>query len=61
VSEDVRTDTGYTALDTSQQSGFINNEANIYVNNDGANVTSAQPLSSLLNLAPDNNPPSDGT
>jgi hypothetical protein len=61
VSEDVRTATGYTALDTSQQSGFINNEANIYVNNDGANVTSAQPLSSLLNLAPDNNPPSDGT
>ena len=61
VSEDVRTTTGYTAADTSQQSGFINNEANIFVNNDGANVSSAQPLSSLLNIAPDANPPSDGT
>jgi hypothetical protein len=61
VSEDVRTTTGYTAADTSQLSGFINNEANIFVNNDGANVSSAQPLSSLLNIAPDANPPSDGT
>ena len=61
VDENVRTTTGFTATDESLQSGFINNEANIYVNNDGANVSSAQPLSSLLDLAPDDNPPSDGT
>ena len=61
VDENVRTTTGFTATDESLQSGFINNEANIYVNNDGANVSSAQPLSSLLDLTPDDNPPSDGT
>ena len=61
VDENVRTTTGFTATDESLQSGFINNEANIYVNNDGANVSSAQPLSSLLDIAPDDNPPSDGT
>ena len=61
VDENVRTETGFTTLDESLQSGFINNDANIYVNNDGANVASAQPLSSLLDLEPDPIPPSDGT
>ena len=61
VSEDVRTTTGYTASDTSQLSGFINNDANIFNNNDGANISSAQGLSSILDLKPDDNPPSDGT
>ena len=61
VSEDVRTTTGYTASDTSQLSGFINNDANILIQQTGANVSSAQPLSSILNLAPDANPKSDGT
>jgi hypothetical protein len=61
VSEDVRTTTGYTSEDTSQLSGFINNDANIFNNNDGANVSSAQPLSGIFNIAPDANPPSDGT
>jgi len=60
-SEDVRTTTGFTDTDDSQLSGFINNDANIYNNNDGANISSAQPLSSILDLTPDNNPPSDGT
>ena len=61
MSEDVITTTGYTASDTSQLSGFINNDANIYNNNDGANISSAQGLSSILDLEPDDNPPSDGT
>jgi hypothetical protein len=61
VSEDVRTTTGFTNEDYSQLSDFINNDATIYVNNDGKIVDSAQPLSSLLNITPDDNPPSDGT
>jgi len=61
VDENVRTETGYTSVDKSLQSGFINNDDNIYINNDEGNIASAQPLSSLLDLAPDDNPPSDGT
>ena len=61
VSEDVRTTTGFTETDTSQLSGFINNDDTIYSNNDEANVPSAQGLSGILDLAPDDNPPSDGT
>jgi hypothetical protein len=61
VSEDVRTTTGFTATDESLQSGFINNDATIYVQQDGANVSSAQGLSEMLNIAPDPIPPSDGT
>ena len=61
VSEDVRTTTGFTSTDESLQSGFINNEDTIYVQQDGANVSSAQGLSEMLNIAPDPIPPSDGT
>jgi hypothetical protein len=61
VSENVRTSTGFTEEDTSQLSGFINNEAEIFSNNDEANVPSAQGLSGILDLEPDDNPPSDGT
>ena len=61
VSEDVRTTTGFTATDESLQSGFINNDATIYVQQDGANVSSAQGISEMLNIAPDPIPPSDGT
>ena len=61
VSEDVRTTTGFTSTDESLQSGFINNDATIYVQQDGANVSSAQGLSEMLNIAPDPIPPSDGT
>jgi hypothetical protein len=61
VSEDVRTTTGFTSTDESLQSGFINNDATIYVQQDGANVSSAQGISGILDIAPDPNPPSDGT
>jgi len=61
VSEDVRTTTGFTSTDESLQSGFINNEDTIYVQQDGANVSSAQGISGILDIAPDPNPPSDGT
>ena len=61
VSEDVRTSTGFTSEDTSQLSGFINNEDTIYSNNDEAEISSAQGLSGILDLEPDDNPPSDGT
>ena len=50
ISTNVRTDTGFTAADTSQQSGFINNEGEIYVNNQQELIPSAQPLSQILNL-----------
>jgi len=57
ISTNVRTDTGFTADDKSQVSGFINNEAEIFNNNTGNLIPSAQPLSSILQLAPDNIPP----
>ena len=57
ISTNVRTDTGFTANDTSELSGFINNEAVIYNNNTQTVIPSAQPLSSILQLAPDNIPP----
>lgn len=54
VSENVRTDTGFTAEDTSLLSGFINNQGEIYLNNSDQFVPEAQPLSSVLQptLAP---------
>ena len=57
ISTNVRTDTGFTAADKSEISGFINNEDVIYNNNTGTIIPSAQPLSSILQLAPDNIPP----
>lgn len=57
ISTNVRTDTGFTADDKSQLSGFINNDAVIYNNNTESIIPSAQPLSSVLELAPDNLPP----
>lgn len=57
ISTNVRTDTGFTADDQAQKSQFINNEAEIYNNNTGNLIPSAQPLSSILQLAPDNLPP----
>jgi hypothetical protein len=57
ISTNVRTDTGFTATDQSQLSGFINNEGVIYNNNTESIIPSAQPLSSILELAPDNIPP----
>lgn len=54
ISENVRTETGFTINDTSQLSGFINNQGEIYLNNEGTFVSEAQPLSSVLqpNQAP---------
>jgi hypothetical protein len=46
-----------TATDKSQMSTFINNEGVIYSNNEEKLIPSAQPLSSILDLAPDNLPP----
>lgn len=56
ISTNVRTDTGFTAQDTSQLSGFINNENQTELT-DGSYVPQAQPLSSILTLAPDTLPP----
>ena len=61
ITENVRTTTGFTSFDKSLQSGFINNEDTIYVQQDGANVSSAQGISGILDIEPDPNPPSDGT
>ncbi len=57
ISTNVRTDTGFTADDQAQKSQFINNEGVIYNNNQEQLIPSAQPLSSILELAPDNLPP----
>jgi hypothetical protein len=57
ISTNVRTETGYTLDDKSQQSGFINNDGEIYLNATQELVPSAQPLSQILQIAPDNLPP----
>jgi hypothetical protein len=59
ISTNVRTPDmiGFTAEDKAQKSTFINNEAEIYNNNTANLIPSAQPLSSILQLAPDNLPP----
>jgi hypothetical protein len=56
ISENVRTDTGFTAEDSSQQSSFINN-SNVTVLTDGTTTTQKQALSTILTIAPDTIPP----
>jgi hypothetical protein len=56
ISENVRTETGFTAEDTSQLSSFINN-SNVTVLTNGTTTTQSQPLSSILTIAPDTLPP----
>lgn len=56
ISENVRTQTGFTSQDLSQQSSFINN-SNVTVLTDGTTTTQAQPLSSILTITPDPIPP----
>ena len=56
ISENVRTDTGFTSSDTSQLSGFINNTNQTQLT-DGSYVDQSQPLSSILTLSPDTLPP----
>jgi hypothetical protein len=57
ISENVRTETGFTAADTSLLSGFINNQGEIYLNNSDEVVPQAQPLSSVLQPTLDPVPP----
>jgi hypothetical protein len=56
ISENVRTQTGMTAGDLSQQSSFINN-SNVTVLTDGATTTQKQALSTILTIATDTIPP----
>lgn len=56
MSTDVRTDTGFSAASQSQTSLFINNENQTKLT-DGSYVPQRQPLSSILQLAPDPLPP----
>lgn len=57
ISENVRTQTGFTAGDKSLLSGFINNENVIYTNSTGTVVPEKQGLSTILTIAPDALPP----
>jgi hypothetical protein len=59
VSQDVRTETGFTYEDQSLLSGFINNQGEIYLNNSDEFVPEAQPLSSVLTISPDPVPPEE--
>ena len=56
ISENVRTETGMTDGDLSQQSSFINN-SNVTVLTDGTTTTQSQGLSTILTIAPDPIPP----
>lgn len=57
ISENVRTDTGFTADDKSLLSGFINNDNEIYLQQEQKFVPQAQGLSTILRLSPDPLPP----
>ena len=59
ISENVRTETGFDSNDQSQKSGFINNQAEIFLNNSEESVPEAQPLSSMLEPDPDTLPPEE--
>jgi len=56
ISQNVRTQTGMTEGDLSQQSSFINN-SNVTVLTDGTTTTQKQALSTILTIAPDSIPP----
>ncbi len=57
ISTDVRTDTGFTQDDKSLLSGFINDTNVIYSEAEGQLIPEAQPLSTILTIAPDPLPP----
>lgn len=59
ISTNVRTDTGFTYADKSQLSGFINDDGEIYVNNQEKLIKTAQPLSQILNLPQTPIPPEE--
>ena len=56
ISKNVRTPTGFTETDLSQQSTFINN-SNVTVTTNGAEIPQKQALSTILTIAPDPLPP----
>jgi hypothetical protein len=56
ISKNVRTQTGFTEQDLSQQSSFINN-SNVTVTTDGTEIPQKQALSTILTIAPDPIPP----
>ena len=56
ISTNVRTETSFNATNTSQLSGFINNEHQTVLTS-GTTVPQSQPLSSILQLTPDAIPP----
>lgn len=56
ISQNIRTETSFNATNTSQLSGFINNEQETRLTN-GTLVSQAQPLSSILQITPDAIPP----
>jgi len=53
ISENVRTETGFTSDDQSLLSGFINNQAEIYLNNTQETISESQSLSTILRITPD--------
>jgi hypothetical protein len=56
ISKNVRTQTGFTEGDLSQQSSFINN-SNVTMTTDGTAIPQKQGLSTILTLSPDPLPP----
>jgi hypothetical protein len=59
ISENVRTETGFTFDDKSQLSGFINDRAEIFINNTEEAVPELQNLSTILQPSPDVLPPEE--
>lgn len=57
ISENTRTDTGFEITDQALLSGFINDQNEIYSNQEGKMVSELQPLSTLLAAKPDVLPP----
>ena len=56
ISKNVRTPTGFTEQDLSQQSSFINN-SNVTTTTSGVQIPQKQALSTILTIAPDTIPP----
>ena len=56
ISKNVRTQTGFTETDLSQQSSFINN-SNVTITTNGTEIPQKQALSTILTIAPDTLPP----
>jgi len=56
ISKNVRTQTGFTETDLSQQSSFINN-SNVTITTSGTEIPQKQALSTILTIAPDTLPP----